>query len=74
MVIIYKQDTKDIVSFESNVMVPQLPFNIPLEEKKAHYNSLGQGFISIPYEMGSYIFFFKLGFDENNNFIGLQPK
>lgn len=74
MVIVYKLDTKEIVSFESNTMVPMLPFNMKIDEQKAYYNNLNQDFICIPYEMGSYIFAFTLGFDINNNFIGLQPK
>jgi len=72
MVIVYNLETKEMISFESNVMVPQLPFNA--EDKKAYYNSLGQDYVAIPYEMGAYVFYFKLGFDTNDKFIGLQPK
>lgn len=74
MIIVYKQDTKEIVSFESNTMKPALPANMTVEEQKIYYKGLGENFVCIPYEMGLYINDFKLCFDINENFVGLQPK
>lgn len=74
MVIIYDLDTKEIKRTEDNTMAPVLPTNSTYDEKKEYYKKKNQNFISLPYEMGIYIFNFKLCFDENNNFIGLQPK
>jgi hypothetical protein len=74
MVIIYDKNTKDIVSFESNTMAPQLPANMTIDEQKQYYDNLEQGIISIPYEMGAYVNDFNLCFDSNGNFTGLQPR
>ncbi|GLC32927.1 hypothetical protein [Clostridium omnivorum] len=74
MVIIYDLTSKELVRTEDNTMAPVLPTNMTFDEKKEFYKGQGQGFIGIPYEMGKYILNFKLCFDTNNNFIGLEPK
>ena len=73
MVIIYDKETKDIVRTEDYTMKLALPAGT-LEEQKAHFASLGQNFIIIPYELGPYIFNFTLSFNDGGIFIGLQPK
>lgn len=74
MVIFYNSNTKEMIRTEDNTMIPSLPANKTFDEKKVYYEEQGENFISIPYEMGVYIFNFKLNFDTNGNFIGLQPK
>jgi len=74
MVIYYNLETKQITRTEDNTMTPILPFNATFEEQKAHYKSIGEDFIGLPYEMGSYVYSFKLGFDVDGNFVGLQSK
>lgn len=74
MIIYYKLDTKEIQRTEDNTVAPILPINKTFDEKVAFYKEQGLGFISIPQELGAYIFNYELKFDENNNFIGLQPK
>lgn len=74
MVIIFKRDTKETERVEHNVMAPTIPANMTFEEQKAHYRKEGLDFIVIPQEMGHYIFDYDLRFDEEDNFIGLQPK
>lgn len=73
MVIVYYQDTKEIHHTEDNTMYPALPQGT-YEEKKRILGEQGLDFISLPYEMGVYIYHFNLCFDEQGNFIGLQPK
>jgi hypothetical protein len=73
MVIIYNINTKEINRTEDNTMIPALP-NGTLEEKKEVFKREGLDFVSIPYEMGKYIYKFKLCFDENNVFTGIQLK
>jgi len=73
MVIIYDKNTKAIVRTEDYTM--QLTFPVgTLEEQKAHFASLGQDFIIIPYELGGYVYNFNLSFDANGVFTGLQAK
>lgn len=74
MVVFYDIDTKEIKRTEDNTMMPILPANTTFEEKKEFYRNQNEDFISLPYEMGAYIFSFKLCFDENENFVGLQNK
>lgn len=74
MVIYYNTNTREIKRTEDSTMTPILPANMTFDEKKAYYTSIGEDFVTIPYEMGSYIFNYYLCFDVNNNFIGLQPK
>ncbi len=74
MVIFYDLDTKEIVRTEDYTMEPVLPQGSTFEEKKEFYKSQGQGFVALPYEMGIYIFNFRLCFDINGSFTGLQPK
>ena len=74
MVIFYNLATKEILRTEDNTIIPLMPFNSTFEEQKEYYKSQNESFISLPLEMGAYIFMFKLGFDTNGNFIGLQPK
>jgi hypothetical protein len=74
MVIFYDSTTKAIKRTEDNTMVPILPANKTFDEKKEFYKAQNEDFISIPYEMGSYVYDYKLCFDINNNFIGLEPK
>jgi len=74
MVIFYNKETKEILRTEDNTMFPIMPVNSTFEEQKEYYRSQNEDFISLPLEMGAYIFAFKLGFDANGNFTGLQPK
>lgn len=74
MIIYYDVDTKTIVRTEDNTMVPLMPFNSTFEQQKAYYYGLGQDFVSLPYEMGAYIYNFDLNFNIDGFFIGLQPK
>jgi len=74
MVIFYDKTTKDILRAEDNTMTPIMPFNATFEEQKEYYRSQNEDFISLPYEMGVYIYMFKLILDTNDKFIGLQPK
>jgi hypothetical protein len=73
MVIFYDLDTKEIVRTEDNTMNPILPANMTFEEQKSFYKKNNEGFISLPYEMGAYIFDYKLCFNLNYEFVGLQP-
>ena len=74
MIIFYKETTKEITRTEDNTLIPLLPANSTFEEQKQYYASVGENFIALPYEMGFYVFSFKLSFDVNGNFTGLQPK
>lgn len=74
MVIFYKLDTKEIVRTEENTMEPILPFNMTFDEKRNFYKENNEGFISIPQELGIYIFDYDLIFDGKGNFIQLKPK
>lgn len=75
MVLFYELNTPDTITrTEDNTMLPVLPDNMTFDEKKAYYNNIGENFICIPYEMGSYVFNFNLSFDVSGKFTGLQPK
>ena len=75
MILFYKlSDPSTITRCEDNTMTPVLPANKTYDEKKIYYASIGEDFISIPYEMGVYVYNFKLCFDSGGGFIGLQPK
>jgi len=74
LIIYFDLTTKEILRTEDNTMVPILPMNSTFEEQKSYYESINQNFISLPYEMGIYIYNFKLAFDVNGSFTGLQPK
>lgn len=74
MVVYYNLGTKQIKRTEDNTMIPILPSNMSLEQQKEYYQSINEDFICLPYELGANIFSLKLCFDENDNFIGLQPK
>lgn len=74
MVVYYDLTTKEIKRTEDNTMMPILPANMDLEQKRNYYNSINENFICLPYEIGVSIFNFNLCFDANNNFTGLQPK
>lgn len=78
MVIFYSVDgntKREIVRAEHNVMDPTIPANMTFDEKKKYYREEKKlEFISIPQEMGGYIFNFDACVDLNNNFVGLQPK
>lgn len=73
MVIFYNLKTKEIIRTEDNTMIPVLPADKTFEEKKVFYKEKGEGFIALPYELGSYIYDYILKFN-GNDFIGLQPK
>ena len=73
MIIVYDKTTKAIHHTEDNAMNPALPAGT-FEEKKAILALTNLDFISIPYEMGGYIWDYDLRFDENGFFRGLQPK
>lgn len=74
MVIFYDIKTREITRTEDNNMIPTLPANKSLEEKREYYKENNEDFISIPYELGINIYKFNLCFDEENNFIGIQAK
>ena len=74
MIIYYKIETKEIERTEENTMTPILPANKTYDEKVAFYKEQGLGFITIPQELGNYIWNYDLKFDTDGNFIGLQPK
>ena len=74
MVVFYDIDTKEIKRTEDNTMIPVLPANMELEEKREYYKNLNENFISLPYEIGASIFGYNLCFDTKGNFIGIQPK
>ena len=68
MIIFYKVDTKEIIRTEDNTMIPVLPANMTFDEKKEYYATKNENFIALPYEMGFYVFSFKLSFDVNGNY------
>ena len=74
MIIYYKLDTKEIQRTEENTITPVLPLNSTFDEKVAFYKEQGLGFVSIPQELGNYIWNYDLRFDTDGKFIGLQPK
>ena len=74
MIIYYNLETKEIDRTEENAINPVLPFNKTFDEKVAFYKEQGLGFISIPQELGSYVWNYDLKFDSEGSFIGLQPK
>lgn len=74
MVVYYDLDTKEITRTEDNTMEPVLPFNKTYDEKRAYYKEQNEGFVCLPYEIGGHIFDYKLCFDADGNFVGLQPK
>lgn len=73
MVIIYDLDTKQILYTEDNVNTPVLPLGT-IEEKKELLKKEGKNYISIEEELGVNVLDYKLKFDDENNFIGLQKK
>jgi len=73
MVLVYDMTTKALHHTEDNTMLPALPAGT-LEEKKTVLALDNLNFVSIPYEMGTYIWDYDLRFDENGAFRGLQPK
>ncbi|MED1603660.1 hypothetical protein [Alkalihalophilus marmarensis] len=73
MVIVYDLETKEIVSTEDNTLIPQIPVG-DTETKVNILKEDGRGFISVPYELGSSVNDYKLIFNENDEFIGLEAK
>ena len=73
MVIIYDLETKEILSTEDNTIIPELPFG-DTDEKVRMLKEEGKGFVSMPYEYGPDILNYELIFDEQDRFVGLQPK
>ena len=74
MVVFYDLETKEILRTEDNTTIPLMPFNSTFDEQKEYYRNQNEDFISLPLEMGAYIFMFKLVFDADGKFTGLQPK
>ena len=74
MIIYYDLTTKAIKRTEDNTVVPIMPMNSTFDEQKEYYRSQNEDFISLPYEMGIYIYNFVLNFNTEGVFIGLQPK
>ena len=73
MVIFYDKETKEILYTENDTMYPALPKGA-YEEKIGILDKENIEFVSVPYEMGTEIFNFKVGINELGEFIGLQPK
>lgn len=73
MVIVYDISTREILYTEQEVMAPQLPMG-DTEEKKTALLAEGKSFVGLPYEMGTEVFDYLVALNENNEFIGLQPK
>lgn len=73
MVIFYDLETKDILYTERDTILPNLP-NGSTEEQLEILAKENIGFVSVPYEMDLEVFNFKVCFDINNVFQGLQPK
>jgi len=74
VIIYYDLATKKIKRTEDNTMIPILPMNSTFEDQKAYYRSQNEDFISLPYELGIYVYNFNLNFNAEGVFIGLQPK
>lgn len=73
MVIIYDLVTKEILSTEDNTIIPILPMG-DTETKVSLLKQEGKGFISLPYELNADIVNYKLVFNDEDEFVGLQPK
>ena len=73
MVIFYDITTKEIKYTERDSILPKLPEGTT-EDKINLLKEQNIAFVSVPYELDLEIFNYKVTFDENNNFIGLQPK
>lgn len=73
MVIYYNKETKEIEYTERDVMTPQL-IDGSTSEKILTLEENNISFVGVPYEMDLEIFDYIVCLDENNNFIGLQPK
>lgn len=73
MVIFYDLNTNEIKYTEREVIQPVLPIGTT-EEKLILLKEQNIGFVSVPYELDSEIFNYRVSFNNENNFIGLQPK
>lgn len=73
MVIFYDLNTKEIMRTERDTILPILPIGTT-EEKVEVLKEDNIGMVSVPYELDLEVFNYKVAFDENNNFIGIQPK
>lgn len=73
MVLIFDLETNNILYTEAGKLVPELPIGTT-EEKKIILAQEGKGFVGVAYEMDLEVFSYKVCFDANNNFVGLQPK
>lgn len=76
MVIYFNSDggnTREIVMVEHDVITPTIPKGI-LDEQINYYNSKGLMFVSIIQEIGGKIFDYNVCINNNNEFVGLQPK
>ncbi len=73
MVLVFDLVTKELLSTEDNTIIPALPAG-DTETKVQILKEEGKGFISLPYELGTDILNYNLIFDDDDNFIGLQPK
>ena len=72
MVIIYDLISKVILSTEDDTVIPAFPTGSTSEKVNA-LKEEGKGFVSLPYELGSSILDYKLLFNDENEFVGLQP-
>lgn len=73
MVIFYDLNTKEIMRTERDTMLPTLPIGAT-EEKIEILKEDNIGMVSVPYELDLEVFNYKVALDENNIFLGLQPK
>lgn len=76
MVIYFKnngENIRDIIMVEHDVITPTIPYGETQEQIK-YYESNGLMFISIPQEIGGEIFNYNICVNDNNEFVGLQPK
>ena len=73
MVIFYDKTTKEIHHTEEGVLFPVLPYGTLIEKQK-YYDEQNLNFVGLPYEFGFDIHRYKLCFDTEGNFQGIQPK
>lgn len=66
-------NTREIKMVEHDVITPTIPRGT-LDEQISHYTSKGLMFASIVQEIGGKIFEYNVCVNDDNQFVGLQPK
>ena len=74
MIIFYDNTTGEIDSLEHFTEIVNLPANLKGEELVRYYKEQGLNFISLPYELGSEAFNYKVIMEENGEFKALHPR